>query len=102
MPNYLKWHSYDGIEIMGSEGYLINQFIVEHTNRRKDKWEDLIKTECGSLSPLLSQSEALGEDFIIIYRLSMLDLIKREVHGKRSLSSERKLKKLEPPLLIQE
>ena len=54
-----KMAGYDGIEIMGSEGYLINQFIVEHTNRRKDKWEDLIKTECGSLSPLLSQSERL-------------------------------------------
>ena len=71
-----KQAGYDGVEIMGSEGYLINQFIVKHTNKRTDEWggsyENRIKFP---LEILKAVREEVGEKFIIIYRLSMLDLI---------------------------
>ena len=67
---------YDGVEIMGSEGYLINQFIVQHTNKRTDEYggsyENRIKFP---LEIIRKAREKAGKDFIIIYRLSMLDLI---------------------------
>jgi len=71
-----KYAGYDGVEIMGSEGYLINQFIVKHTNHRTDEWggsyENRIKFP---LEIVKSVRKEVGENFIIIYRLSMLDLI---------------------------
>ena len=67
---------YDGVEIMGSEGYFINQFIVSHTNHRTDRWggsyENRIRLP---LEIVRRVRERVGENFIIIYRLSMLDLI---------------------------
>lgn len=70
--------NYDGIEVMGSEGYLINQFIVSHTNKRHDKWggsyEDRIQFPVEIVKRIRA---AVGENFIIIYRLSMLDLIEK-------------------------
>ncbi len=67
---------YDGVEIMGSEGYFINQFIVAHTNHRTDDWggsyENRIRLP---LEIVRRVREQVGEEFIIIYRLSMLDLI---------------------------
>lgn len=67
---------YDGVEIMGSEGYLINQFIVKKTNRRTDDWggsyENRIKFP---LEIIRRTRERVGTNFIIIYRLSMLDLV---------------------------
>jgi 2,4-dienoyl-CoA reductase (NADPH2) len=67
---------YDGVEIMGSEGYLLNQFIVKHTNQRTDEWggsyENRIKFP---VEVVRRVREATGPDFIIIYRLSMIDLI---------------------------
>lgn len=68
---------YDGVEIMGSEGYLINQFLVRHTNQRDDQWGGNIENRCRfALRILKGIKKAVGEQFIIIYRLSMLDLIK--------------------------
>ncbi|QIG07241.1 NADPH-dependent 2,4-dienoyl-CoA reductase [Proteus sp. ZN5] len=68
---------YDGVEIMGSEGYLINQFLVSHTNQRNDQWGGNIENRCRfALRILQGIKKAVGEQFIIIYRLSMLDLIK--------------------------
>ncbi|WP_368910882.1 oxidoreductase [Proteus vulgaris] len=68
---------YDGVEIMGSEGYLINQFLVSHTNLRDDQWGGNIENRCRfALRILEGIKKAVGEQFIIIYRLSMLDLIK--------------------------
>ncbi len=68
--------NYDGVEIMGSEGYLINQFIVSKINRRDDEWggdyENRIKFP---LEIVRRTREAVGPNFIIIYRLSMLDLV---------------------------
>ncbi|MFJ1269848.1 FAD-dependent oxidoreductase [Legionella lytica] len=67
---------YDGIEIMGSEGYLINQFIVTHTNQRTDEWGGSYENRMRfPVEVVRSVREAVGEKFIIVYRLSMLDLI---------------------------
>ncbi|ABG39897.1 2,4-dienoyl-CoA reductase [Paraglaciecola sp. T6c] len=67
---------YDGVEIMGSEGYFLNQFIAARTNQRDDEWggsyENRIKLP---LEVVRRVREAVGEKFIIIYRLSMLDLV---------------------------
>ena len=75
---YSKIAGYDGVEIMGSEGYLINQFIATHTNKRKDKWGGSYANRMRLPVTLVkSVREAVGKDFIIIYRLSMLDLIEK-------------------------
>ncbi|HCW6760259.1 TPA: NADPH-dependent 2,4-dienoyl-CoA reductase [Legionella pneumophila] len=67
---------YDGVEIMGSEGYLINQFIVTHTNHRRDEWGGSFSNRIRfPIEIVRSVREAVGEHFIIIYRLSMLDLV---------------------------
>ena len=67
---------YDGVEVMGSEGYLINQFIVEHTNRRTDEWGGSYSNRIRFPTEILRRiREAVGPDFLVIYRLSMVDLI---------------------------
>ncbi len=67
---------YDGVEIMGSEGYLINQFIVAHTNQRTDEWGGTYaKRMRFPVEVVRAVREAVGPHFIIIYRLSMVDLI---------------------------
>jgi 2,4-dienoyl-CoA reductase (NADPH2) len=67
---------YDGVEIMGSEGYFINEFLVTLTNRRTDKWGgDYSKRMRLPVEIVERTREAVGNDFIIIYRLSMIDLI---------------------------
>jgi 2,4-dienoyl-CoA reductase (NADPH2) len=67
---------YDGVEIMGSEGYLINQFIVAKTNKRKDKWGGSYENRIQfPLEIIRRVRQAVGPEFIIIYRLSMLDLV---------------------------
>ena len=71
-----KAAGYDGVEIMGSEGYLINEFLVSHTNKRSDEWGGSFEKRMRfPVAVLRSIREAVGDDFIIIYRLSMLDLI---------------------------
>ncbi|PWC38981.1 NADPH-dependent 2,4-dienoyl-CoA reductase [Azospirillum sp. TSO35-2] len=67
---------YDGVEVMGSEGYLINQFLVTHTNQRTDQWGGAFENRMRFAVEIVSRMrEAVGPDFIIIFRLSMLDLI---------------------------
>lgn len=67
---------YDGVEIMGSEGYFINQFLVTHTNKRTDRWGGPYENRMRLPIEIVRRCrEAVGEDFIIIYRLSMIDLI---------------------------
>ena len=67
---------YDGVEIMGSEGYLINEFIVRHTNQRTDRWGGSYQNRIQfPLEIVRGVRQAVGDDFIIIYRLSMLDLV---------------------------
>ncbi len=67
---------YDGVEIMGSEGYLINQFIVSKTNQRTDEWGGSYENRIKFPIEIVRRTrEAIGKNFIIIYRLSMLDLV---------------------------
>lgn len=67
---------YDGVEIMGSEGYFINEFLVTHTNERTDQWGgDYAQRMRLPVEIVERTREAVGKDFIIIYRLSMIDLI---------------------------
>lgn len=71
-----KEAGYDGVEIMGSEGYLINQFIVKKTNKRTDEWGGSYENRIKFPIEIVRRTrEAVGENFIIIYRLSMLDLV---------------------------
>ncbi|MGZ4436658.1 MAG: FAD-dependent oxidoreductase, partial [Nocardioidaceae bacterium] len=67
---------YDGIEIMGSEGYLINQFIAAHTNKRTDRWGGSPENRMRFPIEVVRRTrEALGDDFLVMYRMSLLDLI---------------------------
>ncbi|MEO0618708.1 MAG: NADPH-dependent 2,4-dienoyl-CoA reductase [Pseudomonadota bacterium] len=68
---------YDGVEVMGSEGYLINQFLVSRTNRREDEWGGSFENRMRLPVEIVRRMrEAVGPDFIIVYRLSIIDLIK--------------------------
>jgi 2,4-dienoyl-CoA reductase (NADPH2) len=67
---------YDGVEIMGSEGYFINQFLVTRTNQRSDDWGGSYANRMRLAVEIVRRTrEAVGPDFILIYRLSMIDLI---------------------------
>ncbi len=67
---------YDGIEIMGSEGYFINQFLAKHTNHRTDQWGGDYSQRMRLPVEIMERTrQAVGRDFIIIYRLSMIDLV---------------------------
>ena len=72
-----KRAGYDGVEIMGSEGYFLNQFIVKRTNKRTDQWggEFAARSQL-AVDVVRAVRDRVGADFIIIYRLSMLDLVK--------------------------
>ena len=71
-----KKAGYDGVEIMGSEGYLINQFICAHTNKREDEWGGSFDNRMRFATEIVGRTrEAIGDGWIIIYRLSMLDLL---------------------------
>ncbi|RWR01025.1 2,4-dienoyl-CoA reductase [[Pantoea] beijingensis] len=70
--------NYDGVEIMGSEGYLINQFLTARTNRRDDQWGgDFHRRMRFAVEIVYAIRKAVGPEFIIIYRLSMLDLVEQ-------------------------
>jgi 2,4-dienoyl-CoA reductase (NADPH2) len=71
-----QYAGYDGVEIMGSEGYLINQFIVKKTNKRTDEWGGSYANRIRFPIEIVKRTrEKVGPNFIIIYRLSMLDLV---------------------------
>jgi 2,4-dienoyl-CoA reductase (NADPH2) len=67
---------YDGVEIMGSEGYFLNQFLVTHVNKREDRWGGSYENRMRLPVEVVRRCrEAVGPDFIIIYRISMIDLV---------------------------
>ncbi|AVJ19395.1 NADPH-dependent 2,4-dienoyl-CoA reductase [Serratia sp. MYb239] len=67
---------YDGVEVMGSEGYLINQFLVARTNQRDDQWGGSFANRMRfAVEIVRAVRQAVGREFILIYRLSMLDLV---------------------------
>lgn len=69
---------YDGVEVMGSEGYLINQFICQRTNTRHDKWGGSYQNRIRlPLEIVKAIRQKVGKEFIIIFRLSMLDLVEQ-------------------------
>lgn len=71
-----QYAGYDGVEIMGSEGYLINEFIAARTNHRDDEWGGQYENRIRFPIEIVKRTrEEVGENFIIIYRLSMLDLV---------------------------
>jgi 2,4-dienoyl-CoA reductase (NADPH2) len=71
-----QFAGYDGVEVMGSEGYLINQFIAERTNQRRDEWGGSYENRIRFPIEIVKRiRETVGTHFIIIYRLSMLDLV---------------------------
>ncbi len=73
-----KRAGYDGVEVMGSEGYLINEFLTSLTNRRKDEWGRSYENSSRFAVSIVSRiRHAVGPDFIIVYRLSMLDLVEK-------------------------
>ncbi len=67
---------YDGVEIMGSEGYLINEFLAARTNQRRDRWGGSFENRLRFASEIVRRTRAaVGRDFILIFRLSMLELV---------------------------
>ncbi|CAM5411240.1 NADPH dehydrogenase [Streptomyces tanashiensis] len=71
-----KEAGYDGVEVMGSEGYLINEFIAAATNQRTDRWGGSYENRVRFPLEIVRRiRERVGEDFILVYRLSMLDLV---------------------------
>ena len=73
-----KEAGYDGVEIMGSEGYFIHQFIAQHTNKRTDEWGGSFENRIRMALEIVKQTRAaVGPDFILIFRLSMLDLLEK-------------------------
>ena len=71
-----QYAGYDGVEIMGSEGYLINEFIAARTNHRDDEWGGSYENRIRFPIEIVKRTrQEVGENFIIIYRLSMLDLV---------------------------
>lgn len=71
-----KEAGYDGVEVMGSEGYLINQFLVTHTNQRDDNWGGSYENRMRFPIEIVKRCRAaVGPEFILIYRISMIDLV---------------------------
>ena len=71
-----KEAGYDGVEVMGSEGYFLNQFLVTHTNKREDRWGGSYENRLRLPIEVVKRvRETVGPDFILIYRLSMIDLV---------------------------
>ncbi len=76
LAKYAQVGGYDGVEIMGSEGYFLNQFLAKRTNHRDDAWGGEYENRMRLAVDVVRRTrEAVGEKFIIIYRLSMLDLV---------------------------
>ncbi len=71
-----QYANYDGIEIMASEGYLINQFLTERVNNRKDKWGGSAENRMRfAIETVKAVRKAVGEKFIIVYRMSLMDMV---------------------------
>ena len=67
---------YDGVEVMGSEGYFLNQFLSLRTNRREDRWGGAYENRMRLPVEVVRRVRAaVGDDFIVIYRISMIDLV---------------------------
>ena len=91
---------YDGVEIMGSEGYLINQFIVKRTNKRTDNYGGDYENRIRLAVEIVQKTrEAVGENFIIIYRLSMLDLVEQGSSWEEVVQLGKEIEKAEATII---
>lgn len=85
---------YDGVEIMGSEGYLINQFVCPRTNQRRDQWGGSFANRIRFPLEIVRRTrEVLGEAFILIYRISLLDLVEQGNDFEETLALALELEK---------
>jgi len=74
---------YDGVEVMGSEGYLITQFLAQRTNQRRDEWGGSLESRMRFATEIVRRTRAAaGRDFIIVYRISALDLVEGGLPGE--------------------
>ena len=90
-----KQAGYDGVEIMGSEGYLINQFLVEATNQRQDQWGGSFENRMRFALEIVKQTrQSVGDDFLIIFRLSLIDLVEQGASRDEVLVLAKQLEKL--------
>src|SRR4051812_39395409 len=81
---------YDGVEIMASEGYLITQFLAARTNHRKDEWGGPLASRMRFATEIVRRTRAaVGRDFIIVYRISALDLVERGLSGEETVEVAR-------------
>jgi len=81
---------YDGVEIMGSEGYLITQFLAARTNHRKDDWGGALANRMRFATEIVRRTRAAtGRDFIIVYRISALDLVEGGLSGEETVEVAR-------------
>ncbi len=91
---------YHGVEVMGSEGYLINEFLVARTNQREDEWGgDATRRARFAIEIVRRTREAVGPDFIIIFRLSMLDLVSEGSDWSEVVALAREIEKAGATLL---
>jgi 2,4-dienoyl-CoA reductase (NADPH2) len=83
---------YDGVEIMGSEGYLLNQFLAEKSNRRSDQWGGNFENRCRFPLEIVKRiRNKMGPDFVLMFRISMLDLVEKGSTIEETLSLAKKL-----------
>ena len=89
-----KLGNYDGVEVMGSEGYLINQFMAPHVNKRTDKWGGSIENRMRFPVEIVKEiRKAVGKEFIIIFRLSMMELVEGGMTANEIVKSAKALEK---------
>jgi 2,4-dienoyl-CoA reductase (NADPH2) len=85
-----KTAGYDGVEVMGSEGYLINQFLARRVNKRDDRWGGVLENRLRFASEAVRRTRAAcGPDFIIMYRMSVLDLVEDGATREETLAVAR-------------
>ena len=91
---------YDGVEIMGSEGYLITQFLALRTNRREDEWGGPLENRMRFATEVVRRvRQAAGPDFIVVYRISALDLVEGGLNQEESIQVARSIENAGATLL---
>ena len=91
---------YDGVEIMGSEGYLITQFLASRTNHRKDDWGGPLANRLRFATEIVGQTRvATGREFILVYRISALDLVEGGLTGEETVEVARAIERAGATLL---
>ena len=89
-----KKAGYNGVEIMGSEGYLINQFLAPRTNQRRDKWGGTFENRSRFAVEIVTRTrEKVGPDFTLMFRLSLLDLVEKGSTGEEMIELGKVLEK---------